>query len=48
MAPSGTSDIINVKEGLNIKSIPHLYKDTHAMQSCQIQAEGRYTSECSP
>ncbi len=31
MPPSGTCTIIHAKEGLNIKSIFHLYKETHAI-----------------
>ncbi len=31
MPPSVTSAIIHAKEGLNIKSISHLYKETHAI-----------------
>ncbi len=30
-ATSGTRAIIHAKEGLNIKSISHLYKETHAI-----------------
>ncbi len=32
MPPSGTHAIIHAKEGLNIKSISHLYKETHAIR----------------
>ncbi len=31
MSPSGTRGIIHAKEGLNIKSISHLYKEIHAI-----------------
>ncbi len=31
MPPSGTHAIIHTKEGLNIKSISHLYKETHTI-----------------
>ncbi len=31
MPPSGTCAIIHAKEGLNIKSISHLYKETNAI-----------------
>ena len=41
MPPSGTAAIIHAKEGLNIKSISHLYRETHAVShaSSRIKAD---------
>ncbi len=40
MPPSGTHAIIHAKEGLNIKSISHLYKETHAISHATSRLKG--------
>ena len=41
MPPSGTMAIVHAKEGLNIKSLSHIYKESHAVShaSSQLKAD---------